>query len=63
MPVGSLVQIIWGISFQNSNRVQKGDILVINGHSRRVEHKEDSVVYVEPFSGSTTEISVNFLSK
>jgi nanoRNase/pAp phosphatase (c-di-AMP/oligoRNAs hydrolase) len=63
MPVGSLVQIIWGISFQNSYRVQKGDIIVINGHSRRVEHKEDSVVYVEPFSGSTTEISVNFLSK
>jgi hypothetical protein len=63
MPVGSLVHITWGISFQNSNRVQKGDILVINGHSRRVEHKEDSVVYVEPFSGSTTEISVNFLSK
>jgi hypothetical protein len=63
MPFGSLAQIIWGISFENSNRVQKGDILVINGHSRRVEHKEDSVVYVEPFSGSTTEISVNFLSK
>jgi hypothetical protein len=63
MPVGSLVHITWGISFQNSNRVQRGDILVINGHSRRVEHKEDSVVYVEPFSGSTTEISVNFLSK
>lgn len=63
MPVGSLVHITWGISFQNSNRIQKGDILVINGHSRRVEHKEDSVVYVEPFSGSTTEISVNFLSK
>ena len=63
MPVGTLVQIVWGISFQNSNRVQKGDILVINGHSRVIEHKEDSVVYVQPFSGSTTEISVNFLSK
>ena len=63
MPVGTLVQIVWGISFQNSNRVQKGDILVINGHSRTIEHKEDSVVYVQPFSGSTTEISVNFLSK
>jgi len=63
MPVGSLAHIIWGISFQNSNRVQTGDILVINGHSRVIEHKEDSVVYVQPFSGSTTEISVNFLSK
>ena len=63
MPVGSLVNIVWGISFQNSYRVQKGDIIVINGHSRQVEHKEDSVVYVQPFSGSTTEISVNFLSK
>lgn len=63
MPVGSLVHITWGISFQNSWRVQRGDILVINGHSRVIEHKEDSVVYVQPFSGSTTEITVNFLSK
>ena len=63
MPVGTLTNIVWGISFQNSNRVQKGDIIVINGHSRVIDHKEDSVVYVQPFSGSTTEISVNFLSK
>jgi hypothetical protein len=63
MPAGSLVHIIWGISFENSWKVQKGDIIVINGHSRRVEHKEESVVYVEPFSGSTTEVTVNFLLK
>lgn len=63
MPTGSLVSIVWGISFQNSWKFQKGDIIVINGHSRMIEHKEDSVVYVQPFSGSTTEISVNFLSK
>lgn len=63
MPVGTLTNIVWGISFQNSNRVQKGDIIVVNGHSRVIDHKEDSVVYVQPFSGSTTEISVNFLSK
>jgi hypothetical protein len=63
MPTGSLVNIVWGISFQNSWRVQTGDIITVNGDTRRIEHKTDSVVYVQPFSGSTTEISVNFLSK
>ena len=63
MPTGSLVSIVWGISFQNSWRFQTGDIIVVNGDTRRIEHKTDSVVYVQPFSGSTTEISVNFLSK
>ena len=63
MPQGALVNIIWGISFEESWKVSKGDIIVINGSSRLIQHKEDSVVFVQPFSGSTSHIQVNFLAK
>jgi hypothetical protein len=59
----NLVNILWGISFDRSWIVQKGDLILVNGEIRRIEHKEDSVVYIEPFPGSTTDVVVNFLSK
>jgi hypothetical protein len=66
MPTGSVVNILWGISFEESYKVQKGDKIKVNGDTRVIQHKEDSVVYVEPFSalnGSSTDVHVNFLSK
>ena len=60
---GALVSTWFGISFEKSWTVQKGDLIVVNGEVRRIEHKEDSVVYIEPFPGSTTDVLVNFLFK
>jgi hypothetical protein len=57
------VHILWGISFEESWKVQKGDIINVNGDRRTIHDKVDSVVYVEPFSGSTTDVHVNFLTK
>lgn len=66
MQKGKIVQLLWGISFEGSWKVQKGDSIQVNGDVRRIEHKEDSVVFVEPFSASqgvTTDVYVNFLTK
>jgi len=66
MPSGSMVNILWGISFEESYKVQKGDKIKVNGDIRVIQHKEDSVVYVEPFgaiNGSSTDVHVNFLFK
>ena len=63
---GSIVHILWGISFEESWKVQKGDIINVNGDRRMIHEKIDSVVYVEPFgalNGSTTDVHVNFLTK
>jgi len=62
MPAGALVHILWGISFEKSYKVQKGDTIQVNGDIRVIHHKEDSVVYVEPFN-DTKDLYVNFLSK
>jgi hypothetical protein len=62
MPTGSVVNILWGISFQESYKVQKGDTIQVNGENRVIHHKEDSVVYIDPFN-NTTDVHVNFLSK
>jgi hypothetical protein len=59
----SHVNTLVGISFAKSWMVQKGDMICVNGEIRCIEHKEDSVVYVESFPGSLTNITVNFLSK
>jgi hypothetical protein len=50
MPIGSLVHIVWGISFEESWKFQKGDTITVNGDRRIIRHKEDSVVYVDPFN-------------
>jgi len=59
MPNGSIVTIIWGISFEESWKVQKGDTITVNGERRVIHHKEDSVVYVEPFNASNGTVTVN----
>jgi len=41
---------------------QTGDMIVVNGVIRQIEHKTDSVVYVEEFPNSET-VYVNFLNK
>ena len=59
MPNGSTVTILWGISFDESWKVQKGDTIKVKGDERVIQYKEDSVVYVEPFRGSTKNLLVD----
>ena len=59
---GAVVGKLVGISFTRSWMVQVGDMILVNGVIRQIEHKTDSVVYVEEFPNSET-VYVNFLNK
>jgi hypothetical protein len=59
---GSIVGKLIGISFDRSWMVQSGDIILVNGVIRKIEHKAESVVYVEEFPNSE-KVYVNFLNK
>lgn len=52
MNKGAIVHVVWGISFEGSWKFQTGDTIFVNGEERVIVHKADSVVYVEPFSGT-----------
>ena len=53
----------FGISFENSWRVQQGDTIYIANYERIINSKVDSVVYVDKWDGPRTNLKVYFLSK
>lgn len=56
-------QFHFGISFQNSWRVQEGDAIYVLDKLRVIRSKHDSVVYVDRWDGPRQNLKVYFIQK